>query len=133
MKIRTDFITNSSSASYIVALKKDLTIEDIKVELLKNKKNLKDYLDNNIDYWDGDPYDGDTGEVMAQPTEDEQIDTLSEILAKHIFSLKEYGMKLCEYIVCACEGSSEDMDIFANWLYGYANTDSENLKIESTG
>jgi len=136
MKIKTDFVTNSSSASYIIAFKKDLTVEDIKLELLGNSKNLKDYLDDNTSYWDEyedeesrNPFDGDTGEIMSQPTEEEQIDTLARILAKHIFSFKEYGLRLGEYIVYGSEGSSEDMDLFANWLYGYADTDSENLKI----
>jgi hypothetical protein len=137
MKIKTDFVTNSSSSSYIIAVKNDLTVEDIKNELLKEKGSLQDFLNDNSEYWGeyddfSDPLDGDFGEIMAQPTDEEKIDILAGILAKNILLRTKDGLKIHDFLVSACEGSSEDIDLFPNWLYSYANIESDVLKIEGS-
>jgi hypothetical protein len=50
MKIRTDFVTNSSSSSFIIAIHKDATEEDIKKELLTQQEYILSLIN---DYYCG--------------------------------------------------------------------------------
>ena len=135
MKIKNDFITNSSSSSFIVAVRENLTRADIRKELLE-KGSLKEYLDEYKNYWG--PYDeedygyeDDTTEIARLETEEEQLALLAEKIADSIYAEIRNALKLGDFNAFAYEGSSEDIELFSNWLYAYANINTDNIKIRA--
>ena len=50
MKTRTGFVSNSSSSSFVLAIRDDCTLEDIKNEILKDVDNIKVFADEGLEY-----------------------------------------------------------------------------------
>jgi hypothetical protein len=115
MKIRLDFVTNSSSSSFIIAIRNDCTFEEMKNIIKQYKNNIIETAEM-MDYEDN--------EYNAN----EIIDNISN---KFLIDSKNYGIKLDDWNVYADTFSSED-EIDDCVIYNcFDNIETEKIKIRS--
>jgi hypothetical protein len=88
MKIRNGFVSNSSSSSFVIAVKKNATKEDIKNAFYELEKDIVDFLI-------------DTNESLDVP---EFIDQL----VSEVMSYKNRGVELDSWVVSADMFSDEE-------------------------
>jgi hypothetical protein len=100
MKVRNGFVSNSSSSSFVLAVRSDATEEQIKEVFYNDKKTLRSFLEYNLEYVElsQDP-DGDM---------DVAIDVLVKDLAESIAQDMKNGMKLGEWVVFSGTCGNED-------------------------
>lgn len=136
MKVRSNFVTNSSSSSFIVAKKKDVSEEEltekVKETYLEKKEKFLKMLEEAIEYWDidddiEDDYYGEQALLKAYVSKDEEkIDEeFVKFLVKkiqNIFSDK-WGApgELDSWQATVFEASNEDEDIFSLFMYDNPN------------
>ena len=115
MKIRKGFVTNSSSSSFVLAIKSG-DINDIKNELLRNIPLAE------IEKFVSNPW-----------VEADGVDELLNDVAMHIKKVcMNYGITIGDYMVCSAVYDGEAGDTSA-FIYEYCTSiESEKLKI-STG
>jgi hypothetical protein len=124
MKIRNDFVTNSSSSSFIIAKKRGVKKQQI-IDIIMNQ-NLEQFLNEN-------------GEWLDISDELDELDTIEEkklLLAKTIVNglTNSSELILGDWEVSAMEGSSEDSWTPGQFIFSYrSNIDTDIFKIVNCG
>jgi hypothetical protein len=127
MKTRIGFVSNSSSSSFVLAIRNDCTLDDIKKEILKDKKSLIDFAAEDLEYMD-------ESEDFKELEDEELYIALAETISKKFLNNFKTCINLDSWKVIALEAGSEDNPLLESYVYSYlSNLDTDKIKIESFG
>lgn len=131
MKVRTDYVTNSSSSSFIIAKHKDCTIDEIKTMLYGLKDRIKELL-----YECDGEYDCNHMTEIKHAYDDDNMDKAIDFaiidIADNLNKTYKYDLTLDDWNVRCTTASNEDCLLFECALYDFGYLmDTEHLKLSS--
>lgn len=124
MKIRCDFVTNSSSSSYIIARRKDYKRKDILQFLKDNSDWYEKIIKDRLTYWS---YDYKSREDVVSKIGDKE--SCTEDIAEQIVDLGD--MEVGDYLVSTIRVDSDDLDLLGEFIECAPTND--NFKIKCVG
>ncbi len=120
MKIRTGFVSNSSSSSFVLAFKKAATREEIKEAFYTQKDDILEFLQDNLDYLEISDTYTDVNEAL-EPFILDCVDT--------VVSYSKNGLTLDNWTVFGGTASNDTSNNFDALMYGI-NINGDFFKIE---
>jgi hypothetical protein len=126
MKIRSGFVSNSSSSSFIIAVKKNATEEDIKNAFYEMKSSVQSFLNDNGQYL--------TNIEVDNMDMEDAIEAFIQLCADEVLDYQRKGIELDTWKVSCDEFSNEDSGYdFGMFAYDSMPTVNKDfLKIVST-
>lgn len=129
MKTRCDFVTNSSSSSFIVARRKGCTFEEVKNAVSLRKEDVKSMLETHGRYVY--PENRDIKTNLADGNIEKAVELAIEEIAEKLYSFSgDKDMEIDEWTICTEELSDEEGYLFNMAMFDIGSLmESENLRI----
>jgi len=136
MKIRTGFVSNSSSSSFVIAVKKGTTKKDV-ISILKKgyEKPIRSFISDDMSYcYDVKNAIEEENKIRNENMTKEEtyefiVDFLADRMSWFVENSDEYSLEMNGWNILASSFGTEDCDALGVFLYSFTSIDTDILKV----